>query len=193
LDPAAGRQRMGASAPRAPRCACLVRTPAFAARRYTREHASEQTTSKQQNRTDSRSRPAASSVGTMTSQSCARNAAVQPRMPEHQPTGETRLLQPLRECVLEVRQLRHARPRLLSGRPQRAEYLEELVNLRVAREQRPVVDHLHEDAADGPEQATPRQRQRAHVCCPHAIRTTGPPVCCNVWRLLRPSTQRVSG
>lgn len=156
LDPAAGRQRMDARAPRAPRCACSAQTPAFAAQRYTRceQAPSQQTTSEQPNRTDSRSRPAASSVGTMTSQSCASNAAAQPRMQGQKPTANTRLLDPLRKRVLEVRKLRHARPRRLRGRPQRAEDLEELVNLRVAGKQRPVVDHLHEDAADGPAQAS---------------------------------------
>lgn len=58
---------------------------------------------------------------------------------------------PLGEGLLPVGELPHARPAVLVRRAHDLEDLEELVDLRVAREQRAVVDHLDEDAADGPD------------------------------------------
>ena len=47
---------------------------------------------------------------------------------------------PVREARLEVRQPRHARPHLLVGRAEGAEDAEELVDLRVSREERALVE-----------------------------------------------------
>ena len=51
---------------------------------------------------------------------------------------------------LEVWQLSHAGPELLGRGPQHPEDPEQLVNLGVALEQRPPVDHLGEDGSDAP-------------------------------------------
>ena len=57
---------------------------------------------------------------------------------------------PLGKHRLIVRQTGHARPALLGGRAHDAEDAEQLVNLRVAGEQRLPRDHLREDAAQAP-------------------------------------------
>ena len=53
-------------------------------------------------------------------------------------------------CYLEVWQLSNAGPEILGGSPQHPEDPEQLVNLGVALEQRPPVDHLGEDGSDAP-------------------------------------------
>ena len=57
---------------------------------------------------------------------------------------------PRGEGGLEVRQLGHARPDVVSGRAEVAEDLVDSVDLRVAREERLARGELGEDAADGP-------------------------------------------
>ena len=57
---------------------------------------------------------------------------------------------PLGEHRLVVWQAGHARPALLGGRPHDAEDAEQLVNLRVAGEQRLPRDHLRKDASKTP-------------------------------------------
>uniref|UniRef100_A0A147BDZ8 Putative secreted protein n=1 Tax=Ixodes ricinus TaxID=34613 RepID=A0A147BDZ8_IXORI len=60
------------------------------------------------------------------------------------------VLRPVGEGGLVIWQLGHTWPRVLGRSAQRPEDAEELVNLRVAVEERPLVDHLNEDARDAP-------------------------------------------
>mmetsp|Transcript_28352 Transcript_28352/g.46085 ORF Transcript_28352/g.46085 Transcript_28352/m.46085 type:complete len:230 (-) Transcript_28352:187-876(-) len=59
-------------------------------------------------------------------------------------------LVPHRIRRIPIRQRRHSRPHLLVGRAQLPENFVDFVNLRIARKQRSLRHHLHEDGPDGP-------------------------------------------